>query len=336
MNRPNIRTLASKLQLSVSTVSKALRDSHEISEETKKKVLNLAAALKYTPNAYASSLRKKKSHTIAVVLPEVADSFFSLAIDGIQSVAKEKGYHLLIYLSHEKLANEQQILDDFQSGRVDGILISVSGETDNADHIAGLLSNNIPLVFFDREYAHMDTASVTTNDAACGHLAAAHLLQKGCQKPAFISNSSTLSISVQRLEGCLKALEEKGIPRNAATVLHCTGNEKEHYQQIKDLLQQPNRPDGIIAATEKIGIQLYLACKELQLQIPQDLKVIAFSTLETAPILHPSLTTITQPAFEIGKAAANTLFKGIEKEHFDLAKEKIVIPSVLIERDSTK
>lgn len=336
MGKLNIRTLASQLQLSVSTVSKALRDSHEISEETKKKVLRLAASLHYTPNAYASSLRKKRSRTIAVVLPEVADSFFSQAIDGIQSVAKDKGYHLLIYLSHEKLANEQHILQDFQSGRVDGVLISVSGETNNADHISTLQSYNIPLVFFDRAYDHIDTASITTNDRACGHLAATHLLQKGCKRPAFISISTTLSICVQRMEGCLQALQDGGISREATTIVLCDGTEKDNYEQIKKILQQPQRPDGIIASTEKIAIQLYLVCQELGIHVPRDLKVIAFATLETAPILNPSLTTITQPAFEIGKTAAITLFKGIEKDHFDLKKEKIVIPSVLIERDSTK
>lgn len=336
MDKLNIRTLASQLKLSVSTVSKALRNSHEISEETRKKVLDLAASLRYTPNAYASSLRRKISKTIAVVLPEVADSFFSLAINGIQSVAKEKGYHLLIYLSHEKLADEQHILNDFQSGRVDGVLISVSGETNNADHIAQLLSHKIPLVFFDRAYEHIDTASITTNDRACGHLAATHLLENNCKKPAFITISTSLSICIQRMEGCLEALESAGIPQQSNTIIHCHGSEQEHYEQIKKVLQQPDRPDGIIAATEKTAIQLYLVCQELGIVIPRDLKVVAFSTLETAPILNPSLTTITQPAFEIGKTAVTVLFKGIEKEHFDLKNEKIVLPSVLIQRDSTR
>jgi len=210
MSRVNIKVLADQLQLSVSTISKALRDSYEISDETKKKVLELATRLNYVPNPYASSLRRKKSKTIAVVLPEVADNFFSLAINGIQSVAETKGYHVLIYLSHEKYANEKTILEDCASGRVDGVLISISSETNSADHINKLQANNIPVVFFDREQEGIETARVTTNDFDCGFLAAKHLLQKGCRKPAFFSISQSLPICLNREHGFKAALTAAG------------------------------------------------------------------------------------------------------------------------------
>src|SRR5689334_12850451 len=151
MSKVNIKVLAEELQLSVSTISKALRDSYEISDETKKKVMELATRLNYIPNPYASSLRRKKSKTIAVVLPEVTDNFFSLTINGIQSIAETKKYHVLIYLSHEKYANEKTILNDCASDRVDKMLISISSETNSGDHIHKLQANNIPVVFFDRE-----------------------------------------------------------------------------------------------------------------------------------------------------------------------------------------
>lgn len=333
MSKVNIKVLAEQLQLSVSTISKALRDSYEISDETKKKVLELASQLNYVPNPYASSLRKKKSKTIAVVLPEVADNFFSLAINGIQSIAETKGYHVLIYLSHDKYANEKTILEDCQSGRVDGVLISIASETNTADHINRLQAQNIPLVFFDREPETIETARVTTNDFECGLLAANHLLAKGCRKPAFVSISQSLPICLNRLEGYKAALLEAGMPE--MQTIYCTDDDS-MYSQIKTILQSPNRPDGLIASVEKIVTPVYLACHELKINIPNDIKVIAFATLDTAPILNPSLTTITQPAFEIGKAAATLLFKGIEKSTFDLRKERVVIPSVLIERESTK
>jgi Transcriptional regulators len=334
MNKVNIKVLAQKLQLSVSTISKALRDSHEISEETKKKVLELAHLLNYVPNPYASSLRRKKSKTIAVVLPEVADNFFSLAINGIQSVAETKGYHVLIYLSHEKFINEKNILQDFQSGRVDGVLISISSETNTADHIMNLQAQDVPVVFFDREHENIQAARVTTNDFECGRLAARHLLERGCQRPAFLSISKSLAICRNRMEGFITALREAGISKKDIQVLYCM--ESNMHAQVEHFLQQPNRPDGLIASVEKIVTPVYLACYELQIRIPHDVKVIAFATLDTAPILDPALTTITQPAFEIGKAAASLLFKGIEKQHFDLQNEKLVIPSVLIERASTR
>jgi LacI family transcriptional regulator len=334
MSKVNIKVLANQLQLSVSTISKALRDSHEISDETKKKVMELATRLNYVPNPYASSLRRKKSKTIAVVLPEVADNFFSLAINGIQSVAETKGYHVLIYLSHEKFANEKTILEDCASGRVDGVLISISSETNSADHIIRLQANNIPVVFFDREQEGTETARVTTNDFDCGFMAANLLLQKGCRKPAFFSISQSLPLLLNRMEGFKAALNKAGIPEEDQQIVYCTDNDG-MYNQVKSILQGEHRPDGLIASVEKIVTPVYLACHELNIRIPNDIKVIAFASLDTAPILNPPLTTITQPAFEIGKAAATLLFKGIEKSAFDLSKEKVVIPSILIEREST-
>ncbi|HVG13825.1 MAG TPA: LacI family DNA-binding transcriptional regulator, partial [Chitinophagaceae bacterium] len=161
MKNINIKELARELKLSVSTISKALHDSYEISEETKQHVLKSAARLNYVPNPYASSLRGRKSKTIGVVVPEVADSFFSLAINGIESVAKEKGYHVLICLTHESFENEKSVLKEFQGGRVDGVLLSVSRETAQGDHISSLMVNNVPVVFFDRVCEEVETAKIT-------------------------------------------------------------------------------------------------------------------------------------------------------------------------------
>jgi len=335
MSNINIQALADILKISKSTVSKALKDSHEISDETKKKVLALAAKLNYSPNPYASSLRKKKSKTIAVVMPEVADSFFSLIINGIQSVAEKKGYHVLIYLSHEKYSNEKNILNEIQNGRVDGLLISISRETKNGDHITRLQSAGVPIVFFDRELESINTARIITNDFECGYLATKHLLDKGCKRPVFFSHSASLPICKKRAEGFSLALKDAGFNKKDMTILYGTDTEKENYALIKKFLAAKTRPDGILASVEKIAIQIYMASQELNIAIPEELKVIAFSTLETASILNPSLSTITQPAFDIGKTAATVLFKGIEKTHFDLVNEKIILPSILIERAST-
>jgi len=148
MPEVNIRALAKELNLSIGTVSKALKDSYEISAETKRRVLEVAQRLHYTPNPYASSLRRKKSNTIAVVVPEVADSFFSQAIKGIEEVAQKKGYHVLVYLTYESFAREKQILEEFKNGRVDGLLISVSSETSSTDHIEDLHSKKNPFCIF--------------------------------------------------------------------------------------------------------------------------------------------------------------------------------------------
>jgi LacI family transcriptional regulator len=335
MKNINIKELARELKLSVSTISKALHDSHEISDETKQRVLETAARLNYVPNPYASSLRGRKSKNIGVVIPEVADSFFSLAINGIESVAKEKGYHVLICLTHESFENEKTILKEFQGGRVDGVLMSVSRETSQSDHINDLISNGVPLVFFDRVCEDVETAKITTDDFESGYKTAEHLIQQGCDKIAFLSISKSLSISNKRLEGYLQAHADHKLKADKKYIVLCTNDAKQNYPLIKKLLQQKNKPNGIVASVEKLTTPVYKACADLKLKIPNDVKVVCFSNLETASILNPSLTTITQPAFEMGKTAATLLFKALEKKSFNLTKESLVIPSALVVRSST-
>lgn len=334
MKSVNIKELAGELKLSVSTVSKALHDSYEISDKTKRRVLEAAARLNYVPHAYASSLRGRKSKTIGVVIPEVADSFFSLAINGIESVAKEKGYHVLICLTHESFENEKTILKEFQGGRVDGVLMSVSKETAQSDHISDLISNGVPLIFFDRICEDVATAKITTDDFESGYKATKHLIDQGCHKIAFLSISDSLSISNKRLEGYLLALKDHQVKADKNQVVLCTNDAKQNYALIKELMQK-NKPDGIVASVEKLTTPVYTACTDLKLKIPGDVKVICFSNLETAAILNPSLTTITQPAFEIGKTAATLLFNSLGKTTTDLTKDSLVIPSELIVRNST-
>ena len=335
MSNTTIKILAKELNLSVATVSKALRDSHEISSKTKQRVLAVAKKLNYVPNPYASSLRKRRSKTIAVVLPEVADSFFSLAIDGIESVAHDKGYHVLIYLTHESYTMEETILNEFKSGRVDGILISVSGETRRGDHIKEVMDADIPVVFFDRVCEDVEAAKVITDDFESGCKAAKHLAERGCKRIAYLSISANLSISNNRMNGYKKALKDCHIKTSAADIIQCSNDLESNYHLIKDMLKKKKRPDGIIASVEKLTTPVYLACKDLDLVIPHNVKMISFTNLQTALILDPPLTTITQPAFEMGQTAASILFKTLDKNNYNLKKETVVIPSVLTIRNST-
>ncbi len=335
MKSVNIKELASELKLSVSTVSKALHDSYEISDKTKRRVLEAAARLNYVPHAYASSLRGRKTKTIGIVIPEVADSFFSLAINGIESVAKEKGYHVLICLTHESFENEKAILKEFQGGRVDGVLMSVSGETAQSGHINDLIANGVPLIFFDRICEDIETAKITTDDFESGYKATAHLIEQGCTNIFFLNISDSLSISNKRLQGYQLALEDHQAKAGKDQIVLCTNDTQQNQALLKKIMEQDTRPDGIVASVEKLTTPVYKACTDLQLKIPVDVKVVCFSNLETASILNPSLTTITQPAFEMGKAAASLLFASLEKTNADLAKECLVIPSELVVRNST-
>lgn len=334
MSSVTIKQLAEQLQLSTATISKALCDSHEISESTKKRVLALAKELNYIPNAYAGSLRHNKSKTIAVLIPEVTDSFFSLALNGIEEVALEKGYHTLIYITHEKRAREEAILKTLVGGRVDGVIMSLTVETDSFDHINEFI-RHLPIVFFDRVCQEIDTARITTDDLECGYKATRHLIEAGCSKIALLSISNSLSIISERIKGFKKAVAEYGLDENDCKVINCTEDPSHNYELIKQMMQGDSRPDGIVATVEKLTTEIYLVCQHLEINIPRQVKVICFSNQPSAIILTPSLTTITQPAFEMGKVAAITLLKLLKNNALVLKDECTVIPSKLMVRNST-
>ena len=334
MGQVTIQVLAKELNLSISTVSKALKDSYEISAETKERVLHMAKLLRYKPNPYASSLRRKKSNTIAVVVPEVADSFFSQAIKGIEDIAQSKGYHVLIYLTYESPEKEKKILEDVQNGRVDGVLMSVSSETTSTEHIDALHSAGLPLVFFDRTVEGVKTAKVRTDDYESGYKATRHLIERGCKRIAFLSISSHLDINCNRQNGYKTALIDHGLPVSEKMMVLCTNNADENATILYQLMKE-QQPDGVIASVEKLIPPLYLLCQKLNLSIPRNVKVIGFSNLATAQILQPPLTTVTQPAFEMGKTAAAILFKALTKKSYAWQKEDVIIRSELIGREST-
>jgi len=335
MENVTIRILARELQLSTATVSKALTNSHEISQKTRQRVLDLAKELNYTPNPYASSLRNKKSKTIAVILPEVADSFFAQVIDGIESVAQEKGYHILIRLTHENYQKEEAILRDLRGGRADGILISVSSETRDSSQIRELQEKGIPLVFFDRICEDIEAAKVVTDDFGSAYQATKHLIGRGCSRIALLCIAPELSISYQRMEGYKKALSDHRMPLQESDIIACTHDPAANRRILTALMSRLKPPNGVIATVEKLVTGIYLACQDLKVNIPGQLKVIGFSNLPSASLLNPSLTTITQPAFEMGKAAASLLFKELKGKPAGKLGDPMVIPSVLIARGST-
>jgi LacI family transcriptional regulator len=336
MNSVNLKQLARELNLSVSTVSRALRDSWEISTPTKQRVFDLAKKMNFQPNPYASSLRKHRSRTIAVVIPEVANNFFALAIKGIETVAREKGYHVLIYLTNEEVAEEVAIASSLQSGRVDGVILSLCGSTQDTRHLAELQQRNIPLVFFDRVSDGIAAPKVMTNDHESGFVATEHLIKAGCRRVAHLTISMSLSISHKRQQGYEDGLRRYDQPWDAEMVIHCGEDEADNYRMIRELLRSEKRPDGVFASVEKLAVQVYHVCRELGLRIPEDVKVISFSNLVTASLLNPSLTTIAQPAYDMGKEAATILFRRLEKKYIVVPEDRVMLPARLEVRDSTR
>jgi LacI family transcriptional regulator len=270
-----------------------------------------------------------------VVIPNVVNNFFALAINGIESVAQQKNYHVLIYLTHEDHEKEKQILKHLQSGRVDGILLSIASESKDVTHIKEFQKNGLPLVFFDRASEEIEASKVSTDDFESAFGATEHLIQNGCRRIAHLCISKSLSIIKERLRGYAAALEKNGIPIDATIIKECEDDDQLSYQQIAALLREKNRPDGIFASVEKLAIITYQVCEDLKLEIPEEVKIISFSNLPTASLLNPALTTVTQPAFEIGRNAATLLFKQLETKRPASTHETIVIKSELTQRKSS-
>ncbi len=331
-----IKEFAKLLNISAATVSKALNDSHEISAITKKRVLDLAEELNFQPNPNASSLRRNKNKTIAIVIPEIANNFFSKAIDGIEMIAQQKGYHSLIYLTHESFTKELGIIKHLMNGRVDGILASASLETKDFTHYNDLIDKNIPLVLFDRVCEEVQTAKITTDDFHAGYIATKHLIDTGCKKIGFLAFSDVAYACRKRKEGYLEALREYKIEVDESLIINCSNDMISNFTLINNLLKKRKKVDGLFSSAENLAILSYQICSELAINIPKDLKIVTFSNMPMASYLNPSLTTITQPAFEMGKEAASLLFLAIEKPRNNYKDVFTEMKSNLFIRNSTK
>jgi LacI family transcriptional regulator len=330
----NIKELARALNLSTSTVSRAFRDNSDISKETKERILGKAKELNYQPNHYASNLREQRSKTIAVIVPELANNFFSQAIHGIERIAREKGYHILIFATEDDYEKEVSFIRHLHNGRADGIIMSVSGEANDHTYLDELAENRMPLVFFDRVYEDIITPRVITNDYNSSFSATQHLIKQGCKKIAYLVVNKNLSIGKTRMQGYIDALEKYGIPYQEDLVVDCTNSYTKNIRILKQVLTAL-QPDGVFTSVERLAFATYYACYGLQISIPGDIKVIGFSSLEIAPLLNPSLTTITQPATKIGIEAAKLLFKMLDDPNSVDPSKTIVLDSKLIKRNST-
>lgn len=330
-----IKDIARELNVSPSTVSRALKDHPDISPSTKKAVNELAGRLDYQPNAIALSLRKSKTNIIGVVIPQIVHHFFSTVISGIEDVANEHGYHVMICQSNESFDREKSSTQALLNSRVDGMLVSIASATQNYEHFENLLRRNIPLVFFDRVQANLDTSKVVVDDHDGAYRATEHLIEVGCKNIAHLAGPSHLSISNERKQGYIDALEKQGMSINEDLIIACELSQEEGYKAAKTLLQKKNRPDAIFAATDPLAIGAILAAKELGISIPQELALVGFSDEPLTSLIEPSLSTMAQPGYEMGKHAAELFLRQMEdKDNF--VPETKVLKTRLIQRDSSR
>lgn len=332
----NIKQLAEALNLSTSTISRAFRNNSGIKQDTKDLILSKAKELNYQPNHYASSLRDQKSNTIAVIVPELANNYFSQVIHGIEKVTRAKGYNILIYATDDDFEKEVDVITHLHNGRAEGIIISVSGESKNHSYLNEFGARRLPLVQFDRVYDDVDTPKITTDDYQSSFIATEHLIEQGCKRIGYLVVKNDLSIGKTREKGYLDALAKHNIAFDERLIIGCSNSYEKNDPIIKEALKTLNL-DGVFASVERLAFATYYACYDLNIKIPAELKVISFSSLEIAPLLNPSLTTITQPATEIGSLAAKLLFDILFESNDEKAGiVQLVLPSKIIHRNSTK
>src|SRR6201996_4317794 len=334
MDNINIKILAKKLKVSTSTVSRAFNGSSDISKDTRERILAYAKEHNFLPNHYASNLRDKKSKTIAVIVPEIVNEFFAQAINGIEEVARKKGFYILLYRTDDVFEKEVSFVNYLNNGKADGIIMSVSGEANDHNYLRALEQKNIPVVFFDRVYEDIDVSKVTTNDYDSSFAATEHLIQTGCKKIAYLVINKSISIGKVRMQGYVDALQKHNVQFDDNLVVDCSNDEKVNFTVLKNVLEEI-KPDGIFSSVERLAFATYYVCNDLGIVIPRDLKVISFSSLNIAPLLCPALSTITQPAFELGSKAATLLFDELEKKGQNVQKKEHVLKSKLYIRKSS-
>ena len=334
-----IKDIAKALGLSTSTVSRALRDSYEISPETKKLVLEYAEKNNYHPNPIALSLKERRSRSIGVIVCEIANSFFSQVINGIESIAYDHGYNVIIAQSRESFDREMLNLQYLTSRSIDGLIISVSTETEDFSYFKELNQKGLPIVFFDRIVDEIKTHKVIVDNYKGAYDATVHLINCGYRHIAAIGNPESLSITKERLAGYRAALADNGIEVNDSLIKYCQHGGmivSEVEDAVNDLLKARERPDAIFASADKLTTGCLRIFKAKKIQVPGDIGLIGFSNTDLTELLNPPLSVIKQPAFEMGELATKLLLQLIESKRPVTDFETKVLSTELLIRGSTK
>ena len=329
-----IRDIALKLNISISTVSRALRGMSDVNAETRKKVLEAAHQLNYEPNLIAQSLRSNRTNTIGIIVPDVEVHFFSAIVSGIQEVASEVNFNVLFCQSNESYETELNNLKTLIASRVDGLLISLSRETQDVEHLLRVQQKNIPLVLFDRISDEIDTSKVDVSDMDGAYEAVKYLIDTGCRRVAYLAGPKNLAISNKRMDGYLKALRAAGITPDERLVVHCDSLKDDAGSATAQLLALDQKPDAIFCINDPVALQAIQVIKKHNLKIPADISVVGFTDDPVSALVEPALTTVAQPSHEMGKCAARLLIDQIK--NYDGSSKTVTLKTKLVLRDTTK
>ncbi len=340
-----LKQIARELDVSISTVSKALRNSKEISEDTREKVQAFAKLYNYRPNNIALSLKNRKTKTIGIIIPEIVHHFFSKVIRGIELVANKRGYNVIVGLSNESFSKEVINMEMLANGSIDGFILSISKETllqQDYHHFTETISQGMPIVMFDRVVNEVLCDKVIVDDLKGSKKAVNTLIEKGCKTIAIITTKDYVSVGKLRTQGYLEALNENDIKALGSLILKVDDKlvSEDHLdvleKDIETLFESNKDIDGIFAVNELYAITAMKVARKLGLNIPEDVQVIGFTDGVLSKHATPSLTTVSQHAQQMGEQSAELLINNLEIEEDEDYYQTVVIETEIIERESTK
>ncbi|MGC4101937.1 LacI family DNA-binding transcriptional regulator [Ferruginibacter sp.] len=336
MNKPaTIKDIARMLKISTSTVSRALRDATDVSNETKNAVKKLSEELNYQPNKFALSLQQKQTHTIGVLVPNL-DYVLATMVKGIDEVALEAGYTVMVCQSNEsfgrEIVNTRRLMDSL----VDGFIISVSSETKVFDHFKKIVDKGMPMVMFDRLIENVKMPSVRLDNKDGGLQATEHLLEQGYRRIAILAGPKNLGISNERMDGYLAALKKYKIKVDPDLIIHCDFNQDYAYIATKELLNMKKRPDAIFTISDRMAIGAMLAIKEKGLKMPTDIGLVGFNNEPVTKLVSPQISSVDQPAFELGKVAAKLFIESMHNNEDMSNVDEVLKPKLHIRESSLR
>lgn len=330
-----IYDIAKVLNVSPATVSRGLKDHPAIRKDTKKKILDAARKMGYQQNTFASNLRRRRSNTIGVIIPRLNSYFMSTVIAGMEKVANQSGYNLIISQSQESFKKEIVSVNTMYDSRIDGLMVSLAYDTADTDHFEVLLKKNIPIIFFDRVIDHPGCTSIVIDNKQAGFDATIHLLKQGCKRIMQIAGNLSRNVYADRLEGYKMALAKFEIPFDSSLVIsNSLLSEQGGLDAAQLILSMEHRPDGVFASNDTAAVACMRQLKLSGINIPNDIAVVGFNNDPISKVIDPNLTTINYPGHEMGEVAAATLVNKLDQQNAP-SLNTIVLRHELIIRESS-
>ncbi len=329
-----IKDIAKRLNVSVSTISRALKDNPEISLKTRDLVKKVAKEMNYRPNPIAVALKTSKSNIIGVIVPKIVSSFYASVVEGIEEVADQHGYQIFVSSTNEDFVKERKYVDAFIRNRADGVIMSLSRSTEDYSHIQELKNMNIPTVLFERTTKDLDVPRVVTDDSKAAYKAVKHLIEVGARDIAFLTGAEHLLLGRNRMRGYKNALADFNLEFDPTLVVRCNMTAEDAQNRTQMLINSGKKFDAIFCLNDDLAIGAMQAAKASKLKIPKDVAIVGFYNSQRSHFIQPALTTVELNPRQVGILSAGLLFEQINDEETEI--KELIVPSNLIIRGSSR